>query len=406
MAFKRFREVNLYAMRIFLSYAWEDREQAKLIYLALRDQGHKVFFDRADLPAGDEYHNRIREAIQKSHLFIFLLSPKAVDADSYTLTELAIAEKAGLKLFPAVLGETDIDRVPESIKAVTFYRSDGNLTAGVAAEVHRIAGDFTRKRMKLCAAALTVIAIVCAGLFYANDARKKGGLIGKDGAPAVLVSAGSFVMGDDENSPRREIYVDAFYMDKHEVTVSRYEKFLQATGNVRPPEEWDTVDLRNGAELPVVGVDWHDADSYCRWAGKRLPNEAEWEKAARGSDERKYPWGNDAPTPEHARFGKPYKNPAYKDGVTEVGRHSKGMSPFGIHDLSGNVGEWVADWYSESFSRAEARNPKGPEKGTAKVMRGGGWYDPPHRLVTTRRVYSSPDQRDDSVGFRCASDVK
>jgi formylglycine-generating enzyme required for sulfatase activity len=319
---------------------------------------------------------------------------------------LAIAEKDGLRLFPVVVGETDMGRVPESIKAVTFYRSDGNLTAGVAAEVHRISGDFTRKRIKTLAIALTIIATLCAGIFYVIDGRKTGELIGKDGAPTVLVAAGSFIMGDDRNSPRREIYVDEFYMDKYEVTVSRYAKFLQATGNLRPPEEWDRVDLGSGAELPVVGVDWHDADSYCRWAGKRLPSEAEWEKAARGSDERQYPWGSDAPTPEHATFGKPYERPVYKDGVTEVGRHSRGTSPFGLHDLSGNVSEWVADWYSESFPRAEARNPKGPEKGTAKVMRGGGWYDPPDRIVTTKRMYSSPGQRDDSSGFRCASDIK
>ena len=393
-------------MRIFLSYASEDREQAKLIYLALRDQGQKVFFDRADLPAGEEYHNRIRKAIQESHLFVFLLSPNAVDANSYTLTELTIAERDGLKLFPVVLRETDTARVPESIKAVTFYRSDGNLTAGVAAAVHRIAGDFTRKRIKKFAIASTIIVTLCAAVFYVIDARKTGEWIGKDGAPAVLLAAGSFIMGDDRNSPRREIYVDGFYMDKYEVTVSRYAKFLQATGNLRPPEEWDSVDLGSGAELPVVGVDWHDADSYCRWAGKRLPSEAEWEKAARGSDERQYPWGSDAPTPEHATFGKPYERPVYKDGVTEVGRHSRGTSPFGLHDLSGNVSEWVADWYSESFPRAEARNPKGPEKGTAKVIRGGGWYDPPDRIVTTKRMYSSPDERDDSSGFRCASDIK
>jgi len=393
-------------MRIFLSYASEDREQAKLIYLALRDQGQKVFFDRADLPAGEEYHNRIRAAIDHAHLFVFLISPEALDAGSYTLTELTIAEKSSRRLLPVLLREIEIAWLPASLQAVTIHRSDGNLPASVAAEVYRIAGDLWRTRLKQFAVVSLMIALVLAGIFHFLDTQKTGELIGNDGAPALLVSAGSFVMGDDENSPRREIYVDAFYMDKYEVTVSRYAKFLQATGNVRPPEEWATVDLRNRAELPVVGVDWHDADSYCRWAGKRLPSEAEWEKAARASDERKYPWGSDAPTPEHARFAKPYESPVYKDGVAEVGRHSKGASPFGIHDLSGNVREWVGDWYSESFPRAEARNPKGPEKGTAKVMRGGGWYDPPDRIVTTQRVYSSPDQRDDSSGFRCANDIK
>jgi formylglycine-generating enzyme required for sulfatase activity len=242
--------------------------------------------------------------------------------------------------------------------------------------------------------------------FYWTNARDKAERVGTDGAPAVLIPAGAFIMGDDENSPRREIFLDAFYLDKYEVTVARYAKFLKATGNVRPPDEWETADVQSGAELPVVGIDWRDAESYCRWAGKRLPTEAEWEKAARGTDERKYPWGNDAPTAEHARFGKPYENPVYRDGVAQVGKHSKGMSPAGIYDLAGNVWEWVADWYAESFPRADVRNPKGPNAGSGKVMRGGGWYDPPERLTTTKRMYASPDQRDDSVGFRCASDLK
>lgn len=253
-------------------------------------------------------------------------------------------------------------------------------------------------------AALAGIAVVSLAVFYALKFRSTTERVGNDGAPAVVIPAGAFVMGDDEESLRREIFVDAFYMDKYEITVSRYAKFLEATGKVRPPDEWDTVDAKRDAELPVVGVDWRDADSYCRWAGKRLPTEAEWEKAARGADERKYPWGSDVPTPEHARFGKPYQNPVYKDGVAAVGTHAKGASPFGIYDLSGNAWEWVADWYSDSFPRADARNPKGPESGTGKVMRGGGWYDQPPRLTTTKRMHAKPVHRSDDVGFRCASD--
>jgi hypothetical protein len=171
-----------------------------------------------------------------------------------------------------------MDQIPAAIKAVTFHQPVGNLAASVAAEVHRIAADRTWKRVKPFAAALAIVAIVCAGLFYANDRRKQREFISKDGAPAVLISAGSFVMGDDENSPRRKIFVDNFYMDKYEVTVGRYGAFLKASVNFKPPEYWETVDLQNDAELPVVGVDWRDADNYCRWARKRLPTEAEWER--------------------------------------------------------------------------------------------------------------------------------
>ena len=393
-------------MRIFLSYAWQDRDHAKAIYLALRDQGHRVFFDRADLPAGDEYHNRIRAAVERASLFVFVISPDALDAGSYTLTELAIAEKANRRMLPVMLRETEIARLPASLQAVTIHRSDGNLAASVAAEVHRIGGEVRRKRLKQFAAATTAAALLVAGVFYFLEVQKKQGYPGKDGAPSVLIPAGSFIMGDDENSPRREIFVDSFYLDKYELTVGRYAAFLKATGNVKAPELWETADLQHGAELPVVGVDWQDADGYCRWAGKRLPTEAEWERAARGNDERTYPWGNEPPSPDHATFGKPAGSRVYNDGVIRIGAHSKGMSPFGIHDLSGNVWEWVSDWYAESFRRDDVRNPRGPDKGTHKVMRGGGWYDSAERITATKRMYAEPAQRDNEVGFRCAADAR
>jgi hypothetical protein len=126
-------------MKIFLSYASQDREVAESIYIALRDQGHRVFFDRAELVAGEEYHNRIRAEIEGAALFIFLHSPYSVDAGSYTLTELDIAAKARIKLLPVALGELDPAELPASLKAVTILETDGNLPAAVAAEVHRIA---------------------------------------------------------------------------------------------------------------------------------------------------------------------------------------------------------------------------------------------------------------------------
>lgn len=393
-------------MKIFLSYASQDREAAKSIYLALRNQRHTVFFDRADLPAGEEFHNRIRSAVEDSDLFIFLISANAVDAGSYTLTELDIAEKAGVKLLPVALGNVDLERLPALLKAVTFLQTDGNLPAAVAAEVYRIAGERWRKWLKYLAAVLVAAGVIAGGIFYGLRGRDRTERIGKDGAPAVLIPARAFVAGDDENSPRRELFVDAFYLDRYEVTVGRYASFLKASGNVSPPEAWDSVDLKNGADLPVVGVDWQDANSYCQWVGRRLPTDAEWERAARGTDERKFPWGNESPTSEHARFAQKYQSAVYQDGVARVGSHPKGASPFGIQDMSGNAWEWVADWFSESFPAADRRNPKGPSSGTSKVLRGGGWYDQAERLASTKRMHANPEQRDNSIGFRCASDAK
>jgi formylglycine-generating enzyme required for sulfatase activity len=393
-------------MKIFLSYASQDIESAKAIYLALRDQGHRVFFDRAELPAGDEYHNRIRAAIEKSRLFLFLISPNAVDAGSYTLTELDIADKAESKILPVMIEKTAIESLPASIKGITFLQPDGSLPAAVAAEVHRIASSLRRKHIKQSLAAFVLVGIVAGVIFYALRMRSPTEIVGRDGAPAAVIPTGTFIMGDDEESPRREIFVDAFYLDRYEVTVARYAAFMKDTGNLKPPDEWETVDLKNGGDLPVVGVNWQDASGYCHWAGKRLPTEAEWEKAARGNDERKYPWGNDPPTAERARYGKPYENPVYRDGVARVGSHANDRSPFGIFDLAGNVTEWVADWFSESFPEGDVRNPKGPDSGSGKVLRGASWYEPAERLGVTKRWHANPSSRNDGIGFRCARDVK
>jgi len=393
-------------MRIFLSYASPDREQAQSIYLALRDQGHRVFFDRADLPAGDEYHNRIREAIEDCQLFIFLVTPQALDAESYTLSELEIADKSRRKLLPVALADIDFAKLPPSLKAVTVLRPDGNLAASVAAAVHRIATSLKRKWLKRAAAVSGLLVLGAAAIFYGIDARDGVESVGKDGAPAVLIPAGKFVMGGDENSPRREMFLDAFYMDRYEITVARYGNFLKATGTLNEPDDFPESDLKKFGDFPVVGVNWHGANNYCRWAGKRLPTEAEWEKAARGEDGRNYPWGLDEPTSAHARFGVSSRKPVYPDGVSRVGTHPRGMGPFGMYDLAGNAWEWVADWYSTSFPRGESQNPKGPDSGTAKVIRGGGWMDPGERITATKRMYLNPNESMEDTGFRCARDPK
>ena len=140
---------------------------------------------------------------------------------------------------------------------------------------------------------------------------------GKDGAPMVLIPAGEFWMGspdgkgDNDEYPRHRVYLDAFYMDNFEITVARYARFL-GSANRSEPKYWEQVNIRKRGNLPVVGVDWYEADAYCRWAGKRLPTEAEWEKAARGTDERTYPWGNEAPTTSLHIFGDPFPMNAYK----------------------------------------------------------------------------------------------
>jgi hypothetical protein len=194
------------AMRIFLSYPSEDRQRVEPIYLALRAQGHPVFFDRKALPPGEEYDIRIRNAIERADLFIFMLSPDAVDAGSYTLTELEIAQKtwelpAG-RVLPVLLRPVELDRIPPYLRSVTFLEPEGNVTATVADAVHRIALRRRKALLARWAAGLAMAVVVGLGVYSWWASRRPGQeTTGKDGAPALMVPAGTFTMGDDEESP-------------------------------------------------------------------------------------------------------------------------------------------------------------------------------------------------------------
>ena len=235
-------------------------------------------------------------------------------------------------------------------------------------------------------------------------------ITGKDGAPMVLIPAGEFWMGspdgegDKDEHPRHRVSLDAYSMDKFEVTVSQYAKFLQSTGR-RDPDYWDRVNTSKHSNLPVVGVTWHDAEAYCQWAGKRLPTEAEWERAARGTDGRTYPWGNGQPTPELANFNKGYVKNAYDERLAPVDSYETGTSPYGLHHMAGNVWEWTADWYGDQYyANSPPNNPQGPSKGDYKVLRGGSWSYAPVYVRSADRTRFAPMARPDYFGFRCAQD--
>lgn len=230
----------------------------------------------------------------------------------------------------------------------------------------------------------------------------------RDNAPMVLIPAGEFVMGSgagepDEQPPHR-VYLDAFYIDRYEVTVSRYAKFLSQE-NPELPFLWHDATKGSNLEKPVIGIDWFDAWEYCQWAGKRLPTEAEWEKAARGTDGRIYPWGNDSPDGARSNFGK-RQGKAY-ERLTEVGSYAHGRSLYGVDDLAGNVWEWVADRYHESYYRdSPINNPQGPDSGPLRVLRGGAWNNQVEQLRASNRGGYPPDARRNDFGFRCARDAE
>ena len=215
----------------------------------------------------------------------------------------------------------------------------------------------------------------------------------------TVVPAGWFWMGQDDgpesSRPRRAVYLDAFAIDRTEVTNADFGSFLSETGY--EALGWDDRYLKGRADAPVVGVLWRDADAYCRWAGKRLPTEAEWEKAARGADGRRYPWG-DAWDAARANTIE-----SRRDGVLPVGRLPAGASPYGVLDMAGNAAEWVADYFDPGYyTYGPDRNPTGPDEVLDHVLRGGSWDSPYTHAQTFFRDSSHSARPNPRVGFRCA----
>jgi len=237
-------------------------------------------------------------------------------------------------------------------------------------------------------------------------------LIEKDPVEMVTIPAGPFIRGSApgegrlDEQPRRKIYLNAFAIDKYEVSNAHYMKFLEETLHKPPMNVFGERPFNQEeeiAELPVVQVTWHDAVDYCFWAGKRLPTEAEWEKAARGNDGRLYPWGDEAPDAQKANFDKEWEG---KETLVEVTALPQGQSSFGLFNLSGNVREWVQDWYdAEFYSSSPDKNPKGPEDGILKVLRGGSWRSFDTDLRTTSRGKGGFALKTHGIGFRCARDL-
>jgi len=231
----------------------------------------------------------------------------------------------------------------------------------------------------------------------------------KDDAEIVFVPAGEFMMGSDNGAedemPEHTIYLDDYWIYKNEVTNAQYMQC--AFSNVCFPPYCDRYKLsdcnyrKEGYEKHPVMVNWEEAKTYCEWAGGRLPTEAEWEKAARGTDGREYPWGNDEPTCELANFY--LGNHEYCVGsTTVVGSYPKGASPFGVMDMAGNAWEWVSDWYSNVYYNNSAKeNPLGSVSGLYRVGRGGDWRYLSYFTRTTYRGNLCPDCSSNEFGFRC-----
>jgi formylglycine-generating enzyme required for sulfatase activity len=226
----------------------------------------------------------------------------------------------------------------------------------------------------------------------------------------VLIPQGQFIMGafTHGDEMKHQVALDAYFIDKYETSNARYKAFMQATGHPAPAY-WDDPRL-NQPNQPVIGVSWADANAFCKWEGKRLPTEAEWERAATGPEgNRPYPWGS-ALDPRKANYG------MNKDRTMPVDSYPDGVSGFGLHNMAGNVFEWVADCYEPSYYKNSPRlNPQGPgqgynfsNQGQVRVLRGGSWLAPASSLHASHRFWNRPENNSYGVGlgFRCAKSAE
>lgn len=226
----------------------------------------------------------------------------------------------------------------------------------------------------------------------------------KDGSKLISIPAGEFTMGSPEGEgekdehPQHKVYLDAYYIGKYEVTNEQFAKFVNET-DYQAKGLWENYYKPGTADHPVVWVSWNDAVAYCKWAGLRLPTEAEWEKAARGIDGRRYPWGNEW---DESRCNNSVGSPS--SGTKLVGSYSSGVSPYGCLDMAGNVCEWCSDWYRESFYGYSPRsNPQGPGSGNLRILRGGSWgSNHPDHLRAASRSWFDPTTGYYNYGFRAA----
>ena len=277
----------------------------------------------------------------------------------------------------------------------------------------------SEKRHKMRGTVRLLLIAVCCQLFSA--------FAQEPSAPSDMtyIPSGEFIMGNDEGTPTERpahrVYLDAYYIARHEVTNAEYYAFWIADGGAESSHtpisygkragigNWPQI-ARTKPDYPIVGVSWADAVSYAKWADKRLPTEAEWEKAARGNDGRLWPWGNIFSVPTHGitvHANVWEGNDGFDNGLAPVGSYSTGASAFGVLDMAGNVWEWVADWYSDTYySHSLAENPRGPKTGSRRVLRGGSWVNGPQLVGSTIHMGQHPAVGTSFIGFRLAKDVE
>lgn len=300
-----------------------------------------------------------------------------------------------------------------------------------------IAGHTSRGRRYLRVVGYILIATVMGASFLrtataaANDAQRsvEGIAALANGTLMVTIAEGPFIMGtartshesfsfdlqyDDTEQPQRRVWLSPYEIDRDEVSLGEYLSWLRRQQRPLPEEVRKLIDHLTTihaiqpetlARWPALYVTWSEASDFCRTHEKRLPTEAEWEKAARGDNGNLFPWGQRPPTPALAMFGQYHVHEI--PIVAPVDKGEEGRSPYGLHHMAGNAAEWVEDWFGiDYYATMPDRNPHGPANGRYKVVRGGSWKSAPALLRAATRSGASPDRRAATIGFRCARSAR
>jgi formylglycine-generating enzyme required for sulfatase activity len=380
---------------LFISYARKDVEFAQKLNADLRRYGVTTWIDELGIRGGEDWPDRIVTAIEGCKAMLVILSPHSV-ASRWVQRELAFADAKGKWVLPLLYKLCGLP--------AWFELRFGNVQRA----------DFSRGSYETNLAELLASIKQVLGLIIAPPAPDVLTITSPIYLELVRVPAGEFLMGSDpskdklahhEEQPQHRVYVSEFYIGKYPVTIEQYAAFVKATKH-RAPKYWKGGRIPSGKENhPVVYVSWDDAVAFCQWlsqeTGKtfRLPTEGEWEKAARGTDGRIYPWGNEW---DETRLNSSESGPG---NTTPVGQYSPdGDSPYGAADMSGNVWEWCADWYDrEEYQRrakSTVRDPQGPKEGASRMLRGGAFTINRRIVRCASRIRPSPPFRGRHPGFR------
>ncbi len=411
---------------VFISYSTKNTREIRLILDALEQAGLTCWIAPRDVPPGKPWGGVINRAIIDSDVFLILVTEESNSSDQ-VLKEVGIADHHKKLIVPFFLHDVTLsddlsyyltslhwlvaraqpweEHVPELVEVVRSRLASKNGEKKPASPVEVSSAQGAAPQPQQAAASSEPPA-------GATRLREK------DGMTEIFIPAGDFLMGsagDDRNAfadeePRHPVFLDGYWIDQTPVTNAMFARFLNACGNQK--EENISWYYPDGGRIlqennlwnfepafehhPVVSVTWYGANAYAQWVGARLPTEAEWEKAARGTDQRRYPWGNTEPNHGLANYDK-------KIGTTTpVGRYPAGASPYGVLDLAGNVWQWCADWYSETFYQVSPnKNPLCSTPGENRVSRGGSWYVESWTLRATYRGKFTPRSRYVGKGFRC-----